>query len=392
MAKAASFRAEGRPIVDLTDTNFHRQGIRYPDSRLRAYFSEYVDRRGYRSESLGMRYTRDRLSEWYRSEGELIDSERVILTASTSESYSLVFQSLFSSGDRVLLPVPTYPLFDQLCDYARLEPVYYRLRPENGFAPDFDDVVEGFEAGARAVVIISPNNPTGAVLSTSALARFDRLAASYGALVVSDEVFVGTERERCGISAGGPPAAREAGRLRFGGVSKLFASPDVKLAWIVSSGIDNSRFDALELAADTYLNASAPSQYVTARMLEEGRDVVGEIREVLSHRAATVDAVLSRAAGPCADGLQEHSVRNRPPLVWYRQAGGVHRVLQIPGADDEKLAIDLLEREGVLVHPGYFYGFPDDGFFVISTVARGEVLTEGLERIERFLLASGSVK
>ena len=401
MARAAALRADGLTVLDLSDTNFHNHGLRYPDSRLKSYLGNYVDMRRYRSDSRGMYITRERLREWYTREGDPIDAERVILTASTSESYSLVFQSLLSAGDRVLLPAPTYPLFEQLCQYSRLEPVYYRLQPETGFTPDFTDVVAGLESGARAVVVISPNNPTGSVLSQAELSRFDRLAASYGAFVVSDEVFAGTERQKVGSgqrsaparqeagiasgnASGGPqagtfagsaPTGQQAAWFRFGGVSKLFASPDLKLAWIIASNVAEHRFDALELAADTFLNASAPSQYVAGRMLEEGRDVAQRIRESLISRAAAADSVLHRIAGSYG----------ALALRCFPQSGGVHRVVQIPGVDDEKFAIDLLERELLLLHPGYFYGFPDDGYFVFSTVSSEDLLTEGLGRLGRFL-------
>ncbi|MFP4642748.1 MAG: pyridoxal phosphate-dependent aminotransferase [Spirochaetales bacterium] len=382
MATAAAFRAQGRSIVDLTDTNFHNHGLRYPDSRLKRHFIDYVDDRGYRSESRGMQRTRDRLSRWYAFEGDSVDPDRVILTASTSESYSLVFQSLLAAGDRILLPAPTYPLFEQLCEYARLEPLYYRLQPKRNFAPEFPDVAAGLEAGAKALVIISPNNPTGSVLSTAQLARFDRLAAAYGAFVVSDEVFRGTEREGMAACAPDRLEKREAEWYRFAGLSKLFASPDLKLAWIIASGVGERRFEALELAADTFLNASTPSQYVASRMLEDGRDIALNIREALSARAAVAGAVLENITGVYG-GLH---------LKAFPQPGGIHRVLQIPGTDDERIALDLLEQESVLVHPGYFYGFPDDGYLVISTVSKQSVLTEGLDRLAGFMRSLGKAE
>lgn len=462
LADAAARRAAGLPVLDLSDTNFHRNGLRYPDERLARHFADYVAERSYDPDPRGRTGTRERIAEWYASHGIPVDPERIFLTASTSESYALIFQALLSAGESVLLPKPTYPLFAHLCEYARVTPVYYSLDVERSFAPDFAEVEARLAAGAAACVTISPNNPTGAVLSPSEEVRFEELCARHGAVLIRDEVFRGFEwddgysragvdcrrqsggahvregtsragAERPGGDAAGaaPPAAGEMSstavpgavspgfgletgppRFRLGGVSKLFASPDLKLAWICTEGADRqpalpaggSVIERLELANDTYLNASSASQFVVEHMFAAGADVPATLRAALARRHALVDEVLAGAGctrpggGPTPGGgvcgsdgdrgagaEQARTPSGRAPRIRVRpQAGGIHRVLHVPGVDDEAVARDLLRESGVLVHPGYFYDFPDDGFLVISTVPSEEVLRKGLEAIGRF--------
>ena len=408
LADAAARRAAGLPVIDLSDTSFHRNGLRYPDERLRRHFADYVAERNYDPDPRGRIGTRERIAEWYASHGVAADPERTFLTASTSESYALIFQALLSAGDTVLLPRPTYPLFAHLCEYARVTPVYYSLDVERSFAPDFAEVEARLAAGAAACVTISPNNPTGAVLNDAEEARFEELCARYGAVLIRDEVFRGFEwddgfsravgeprggesieaarpdsGQKLAAPAGGPPSrGHSAGsgppRFRLGGVSKLFASPDLKLAWISveggdrngASGRNGSVMERLELANDTYLNASSASQFVVERMFADGADVPAKLRAGLARRHVLVDEVL----GGGADRIEV-----------FPQAGGIHQVLRVPGADDEAAARELLRASGVLVHPGYFYDFPDHGYWVISIVPAEEVLREGLEAIGRFV-------
>ncbi|MFW6387976.1 MAG: pyridoxal phosphate-dependent aminotransferase [bacterium] len=422
IARAGELQRNGRRIIDLSSTNFHEHGIRYPDAALASYFGEYFGVRNYTPHSLGRLETRLAVSNWYAERNEPVDPARIILTASTSESYSLIFEALSGAGESVLLPSPTYPLFEQLCTYARLNPVYYSLDAEQNFAVDFESVRQGLALSPAFAVTISPNNPTGAVLSGAQKREFARLCSEVNVPLIEDEVFVGmewTDPEES-VPVGGPPSGRAshefprnatpgrgghtpdasttAGqnpglplRFKLGGLSKLFASPDVKLAWIAIQGSDpeSEAIERLELASDTYLNASEPSQFVAARMFAEGDTIRASIRSELRSRVQVADRLLCGSDRSPTAG-QWPVVRDAKGAPYGRvrvfpQAGGIHRVIHVPGADDELLAGQLLEEAGVLVHPGYFYGFPDDGYWVMSTVSREGLLEEGLDAVSRFL-------
>lgn len=377
-------------IIDLIDTNFHRNGFRFPEAILSRLFSEYLAHREYAPDPKGDLRAREAIASYYRKEGASIDPGNIFLTASTSESYSLLFTSLAAAGDNVLLPRPTYPLFEYLAEYARLEAKFYDMPADRGYAVDLDSVAAQIDERTRFLVVISPNNPTGQIVSEGALRSILDLCERTGTSIIFDEVFSEFRYDGPPVAAGGKlprPAALDAGVAVFtlNGISKMFACPDLKLAWIALSGPPdrvNEPLEVLEVANDTFLNCSSLSQSILPGLFLAGADFTrGMVDEVAGNRELLLRS-LSELPG---------SVTLKPP------SGGIHCILEIANEerrweDDEELAVDLLERTGVYLHPGYFYGL-DPGarsrriFAVVSFLKRRSALTEGLARLASFLRA-----
>ncbi len=267
-------------VIDLIDTNFHRNGFRFPEEILSRLFSEYLGRREYAPDPKGDPRAREAVCSYYERGGARIDPGKVFITASTSESYSLLFTSLAGAGDNVLLPRPTYPLFEYLAEYARLEARFYEMPPASGYAVDLDSVAARIDERTRFIVVISPNNPTGQVISSESLQAILDLCAGTETALIFDEVF---SEFRYPEAPSAMPAAlprpadldAEVPVFTLNGISKMFACPDLKLAWIALSGPPDRLIEpaeALEVANDTFLNCSSLSQSILPGLFGEGGD------------------------------------------------------------------------------------------------------------------------
>ena len=355
-------RAAGGAIIDLTASNPTAVGLAYPTAALAAALAAGAAE-PYRPDPRGLRSARQAVAGILVARGAALAPEQVFLTASTSEAYGLLFKLLCEPGDEVLVPRPSYPLFEQL---ARLEAVSarpYRLGPSPAFALDPDRIEVELGERTRAVVVVSPNNPTGQVASAAQLAELASLCAARGLALVSDEVFAdyhGGDRAPTALAAGG------ALRFALGGLSKSCGLPHFKLGWIAAAGPDDQREAALarlEHVADAYLSASTPVMAALPRLLEIGAG----IRALIAER---VDDNRRRAAAALAGA-------GRARLL--PAAGGWTACIELdPAIDDEELALELAGRHGVLVHPGYFFDFDRGSHAVVSLLVPGEELERGL--------------
>ena len=375
---AHQLRATGGDYIDLSDTSFHRNSLRFPDDLLARYFADYLKTRSYDPDPRGLPAARDAIAAYVRSRAIACDASDVLLTASTSDAYSVIFQALLRAGDRVLLPRPCYPLFEYLCRYARLRMDYYDLDPDTGFAPDLVGLRRKLARPAAALVTISPNNPTGACLSSRDWQEMQSICAEHDLIMISDEVFddLTWEEETQRVPERSPDSAPI--MLRLGGVSKLFASPDLKLSWIaLTQAAPDARarvLDALETCRDMYLNSSGPAEYLGARMLRDGVTYRTDLRNAVHARKLLCDRLLSACTS------------HAPGLRIYPQQGGIHRVIRLPcGYDDEATALRLLDETRVLVHPGYMYGFPEGAYWVMTCLPEESVLKNAIPRLVNFL-------
>ncbi|MGE0705429.1 MAG: pyridoxal phosphate-dependent aminotransferase, partial [Vicinamibacterales bacterium] len=293
-AAVAAARSGGRSLLDLTASNPTRAGFAYPDDLL----SELVHPRSltYAPEPFGLGEARAAVAASYRTRGQSISPEKVALTASTSEAYSLLFKVLCDPGDRVLVPRPSYPLLEHLARLDAVSPVAYDLEYHGAWSVDLASVERALTPGTRALLVVHPNNPTGSFVSRQDGEALAAMCAKANVAIIADEVFADYEltpgaRARSALFASGG----EALTFSLGGLSKAVGLPQVKLGWIATGGpaaLVEPALKRLEFACDTYLSASTPVQVAAASLLERGETVRRQIQQRVTRnygalRAAT---------------------------------------------------------------------------------------------------------
>ena len=362
----ADARVRG-PLLDLTISNPTRAGIPYPDDLLRPLADSAA--LIYRPEPLGLDAARGAVAATYARRGLPADRERIVLTASTSEAYSLLFKLLCDPGrSDVVTPVPSYPLFDHL---ARLDGVAqrrYALEYHGTWTIDRASLDRAWTTDTRAALAVSPNNPTGSVLRAEDADELVSRCASRGAALVVDEVF---HDYPLGAPFDEPPALRSPRCLlaRLGGLSKSAGLPQLKLGWIALDGPDElvaSAIERLELIADTYLSVSTPVQMAAPSLIRAGET----IRSAILARIRANDTTLRRLAA-------QSSAVDALPVE-----GGWSAILRVPATrSEEDLVLTLLERDAVVAHPGYFFDFAHEAFLVVSLLPEPDDFARGVERI-----------
>jgi aspartate/methionine/tyrosine aminotransferase len=361
----AAARARGG-LIDLTLSNPTQAGIPYPPHLLDALADPAS--LAYRPEPFGLESARDAVAATYAARGLPAHRERIVLTASTSEAYSTLFKLLCDPGrSAVVTPVPSYPLFDHL---ARLDGVAqhrYALGFHGAWSIDAASLDRAWTADTKAVLAVSPNNPTGSTLQAGDAAELVARCAARGAALVVDEVFhdypLGEPLEE-------PPALHAPPCLvaRLGGLSKSVGLPQVKLGWMALDGppaLVGEALDRLELIADTYLSVSTPVQVAAPALLAAGASV----REAILARVRANYASLYRLAA------RSSSVTVLPA------EGGWSAVLRVPATRSEEDLAIALAGDGVAVHPGYFFDFPHEAFLVVSLLPEPESFARGVTRI-----------
>ena len=361
----ASTRARGAEVLDLTETNPTRAGLAASTEVLAPLASPASV--AYDPHPFGLPGAREAVAADYGRAGLALSASQLVLTSSTSEAYSFLFKLLCDPGDEVLVPVPSYPLFDHLTRLDAVVPRPYPLEYHGTWSIDLEALERGVTSRTRAVLVVSPNNPTGSVLRRGDLDRLSGLAASRGLAIVGDEVFADYPLEP---AADGCRVLDREDALTFvlGGLSKSVGLPQLKLGWIAAGGPPPLRERALarlEVIADAYLSVSTPVQQAAGPLLAAGRAV----RQAI---AARVGSNLVR--------LREATASS--PCSVLRVEGGWSAVLRVPATrPEEALAIGLLEQDGVLVHPGYFFDFPREAYLVLSLLPDPAVFAEGVSRL-----------
>ena len=364
----AARRASGRPFDDLTEGNPTNAGLALPfGDAFDALSSEPVRR--YDPDPRGLTVARGAVRAYYRSRGYDVAIDRVVLTASTSEAYGWLFKLLCDAGDEVLVAHPSYPLFD---DLAKLEGVSLRsfaLSYEGRWELDVDALHDAITERTRAVLLVHPNNPTGSLLSRDAMRAVSSLCGRRGLALVVDEVFGDYAWTDDPTRAGSAVEVSDALTFTLSGLSKVVAAPQIKLGWIVAGGPEDLRYEALarlEMIADCYLSVSAPAQRAAVAMLGR-RD---EIQRALQARVANNHiAITSR--------LHEGS---RATLL--AADAGWYAVLRVPRTQrEDEWVLELLERDDVLVQPGWFFDFAREAYLVVSLLPREGAFARAIERM-----------
>ena len=360
-------RASGAQVLDLTESNPTKAGLDYPAAAILEAFSDARSLQ-YDPLPLGSPAAREAVAAHYESRGIPIDTGRILLTASTSEGYAFLFKLLANPGDEVLVPRPSYPLFEFLAGMESVRVMQYPLVYHDGWQIDFEALMAAVTDRTRAVIVVNPNNPTGSFLKGGELAALTRICRQRGLAILSDEVFSGY--------AIGEDAARvtsligaEVLTFSMSGLSKVAGLPQMKLGWIVTSG-PSAECDAarenLELIADTYLSVSTPVQYALPSLLKAGEGVRRQIAERVAHNLAALDELLL----------------GQPSMRRLRVEGGWYAVVRAPRVrSEEEWVLHLLGERDVLVQPGFFYDFESEAFLVLSLITEPGMFREGVRRL-----------
>ncbi len=364
-ARLEAVRAEGRPILDLTESNPTRAGLTWPAGRVEAALAQPAVA-AYRPDPRGDLAARRAVAAYLAPRAGPVPIDRILLTASTSEAYGYLLKLLCDPGDEVLVPAPAYPLLDVLAGLEAVELRRYPLREEGGWHVDLPALRAAVGPRTRAILAVSPSNPVGAVLSPAELATLDQLCADRGLALIVDEVFADTAPE------GTPGALGARGGLAFhlSGLSKVCGLPQLKVGWIAAAGPQERVEPALarlEMIADAYLSVSTPAELALEALLPAREVFLGRLRARLAQNRARLGSL---AGAPFA------------PLP---SRGGWSAVLRLgEDLDEEALCLALLD-DGVAVHPGFFFDFERPGYLVVSLLCEPDVFTDGLERVARRL-------
>ena len=362
----SEFRGRQVAFLDLTETNPTRVGVVYPPDLLGSLADSTA--MAYQPESLGLPGARRAIAADYAEDGFVVEADRIILTASTSEAYALLFKLLANPGDEVLVPQPSYPLFESLTTLESVVAAPYHMDYHGVWSIDRESLTRAANSRTRAVLIVSPNNPTGSMLRSSDREWLASLCGDRQWALIADEVFAGypLRPARDAVSCLGENRA-----LTFvlGGLSKSAGLPQLKLGWIAVSGpnaLTSQAIERLDVICDTYLSVSTPVQVAAPVLLAAGRSVRDAIRARVSGNLASLERLLGGAS----------SMTLLPP------EGGWSAAIRVPAVESEEaLVLRLLRDHHVLVHPGFFFDFPGEAYIVVSLLPEPAVFSDAMARV-----------
>jgi alanine-synthesizing transaminase len=362
-AALAAHRAAGKPLLDLTVSNPTECGFEYDGSAILDALSNPAAL-FYEPNPRGLESARRAVAGYYADRQEDVSVEDIFLTASTSEAYSYIFRTLCDSGDELLIPSPSYPLFDFLADIQDVGLVRYPLVYDHGWQIDFHALEQAITPRTRGVIVVHPNNPTGHFAKHAEMAKLNAICSTRQMAIIADEVFLDYSLE--GDRPASFAANRGAPTFTLSGLSKISGLPQMKAAWLVASGPQQWKSEALarlEVIADTYLSVNAPVQLAIPRFLEQ--------------RHAFQEQVMSRVRRNLAE--LDRQIRAQEACSRLKVEGGWCAVLRVPATrSDEDLAIKLLVTKGVYTHPGHFYDFASEGFLVVSLITQPADFAQGI--------------
>ncbi|MEY2411714.1 MAG: alanine-synthesizing transaminase [Acidobacteriaceae bacterium] len=359
---------KGREILDLTVSNPTRAGFHY-DKKVISDSLQDIEALDYDPHPKGMLSAREGVARYYAEQhaGLQFDPESIVLTTSTSEAYSYIFRLLCNPGDEVLIAKPSYPLFDFLADLQDVNLVPYTLIYDHGWQIDFPSLTEAVSSRARAIVLVHPNNPTGSHVNAKERELLNGVCRERNLALIVDEVFLDYPYD--GKIRPTFAANQETLTFTLSGLSKISALPQMKAAWLITSGparLQQGAMERLEIIADTYLSMSTPIQLALPSLLEYRKNIQPALMERVLHNLRALDSQLI---------AQKTCVRLEVQAGWYA-------VLRTPAIQsDEETAIEILRKQSVLVHPGHFFDFPNEGYLILSLITPPEQFKEGISRV-----------
>ena len=362
-------RGSGRELLDLAESNPTRVGLTYAKSEI---LPALADQRTleYSPDPKGLITARRAVAEYYAERlpaSSAVDPENIFLTTSTSEAYTFIFRLLCDTGDELLVPTPSYPLFEFLAGLQDVKLRTYPLLYDHGWHIDLHSLARSINSSTRAILVVNPNNPTGSYVREADLAQLNKLCADHGLALVSDEVFLDyNHNNQPTVTLAANQAILS---FSLSGISKICALPQMKLAWAVVSGpssLVHAARERLEVVSDTYLSMNAPIQWAAPILLAQRHSIRDQLMARIRQNLAELDRQLA---------AQDLCTRLEVEAGWYA-------ILRVPATrSDEDLAIGLLKNCDVLVHPGHFYGFASDGSLVLSLIPPPARFSEALRRI-----------
>src|SRR6267154_713575 len=365
----AAHRAAGKPLIDLTVSNPTKCGFEYDSSAILDALRNPVAL-AHEPNPRGLESARRAVAGYYADREETVSAEDIFLTTSTSEAYSYVFRTLCDPGDELLIPSPSYPLFDFLADIQDVSLVRYPLLYDHGWQIDFHAMEQAITPRTRGVIVVHPNNPTGNFVKSAEMAKLNAICSARDIAIIADEVFLDF------VLDGSLPASfaanHGAATFTLSGLSKISGLPQMKAAWLVVGGPQQWKSEALarlEVIADTYLSENAPVQLAIPRFLEQRH---GFQRQVMSRVRRNLAELDRQLAGQKA-------------VSRLKVEGGWCAVLRVPATrSDEDLATGLLTTHGVSVHPGHFYDFSSEGVIVVSLLVPEMQFGRGISEVLAF--------
>lgn len=359
-------RASGKPLIDLTVSNPTECGFQYDEKTILAALENPAALK-YEPNPRGLEVARNAVAQYYAEHGAAVSPNDIFLTTSTSEAYSYVFRTLCDPGDELLIPLPSYPLFDFLADIQDVELVRYPLLYDHGWQIDFHALERAITRRTRGVIVVHPNNPTGHFSKANEVQKLNEICSSHEFALIADEVFLDFPLMET------RPATFAANSMALtftmSGLSKICGLPQMKAAWLIAGGPEPPKSQALarlEVIADTYLSMNAPIQWALPALLGQRHAIQEQILARMKENLAQLDHQLSG---------QNTSSR-------LELEGGWNAVIRVPATgSDEELVLELLERKAVYVHPGHFYDFPSEGTVVLGLLAHRRAFAEGIARL-----------
>jgi alanine-synthesizing transaminase len=363
-------QAQGREVIDLTISNPTRARLHYDAAAILEALNN-PKAMDYDPQPKGLRSARESVASYYRERHGEVDPESVILTTSTSEGYSYIFRLLCNPDDEILVPKPSYPLFEFLADLQDVKLIPYLLLYDHGWQIDFPSLQKAVNHRTRAVVVVHPNNPTGSFVAEAEKVALNNFCREHKLALIVDEVFLDYPHD--GAARSTFAANREVLTFTLSGVSKISGLPQMKLAWIAASGPDEQVATALarlEIVADTFLSMSAPIQLAAPVLLQQRHSIQTMLLDRVRANLGELDRELATQKS-----CQRLAVQ-----------GGWYTVLRVPATQaDEDLAVAILRKRAILVHPGHFYDFPTDGYLIVSLITPEQDFKNGISQVLELL-------
>ena len=368
MARLKASRDQGEKIIDLTESNPTACGFKYPKEKILTALANSKNM-SYEPSPRGSLASREAIVSYYQKNGFLVNAEQIFFTASTSEAYAFLFRLLVDPGGRILVPRPSYPLFEFLAQLNDVEMDYYSLNYDGKWSIDFEAFEQVVTPQHKAILLVNPNNPTGSYIKEEELKELNRFCQSHNLALICDEVFsdyrFDQNKEIVPSLAGNSPVLT----FSLGGASKSLGLPQMKIGWVIVSGPDKlvkPALERMEIILDTYLSVNTPVLNSLPSWIKLQSSIH---QEISGHLLKNRDYLRKKAS-------------SIPSCQCLHVEGGWYAILRLPAVkNEEEWTFEFLEKDRVFVHPGYFFDFEEESFIVLSLLVSPKVFQEGVARI-----------